>query len=218
MLNFAQLTQTLMLPQVGNAAIETVLNYLINRTPKADKYLTKLKGQVLAINIEKVEFTWYFIFSEQKIDVLKNYEGDTDCHITIAPSLLFKLPKKNEISENINNKSLHISGNLETLQYFVALLEFLEKDPAELLSPYLGDVVSQSAVSLLQNLTSVLKQRCEQSQVFWSERLSEELQVLAPKLAVIDFNDQVEILVEHADKVADKLQQLENMYSQKSKQ
>lgn len=216
MLNFTQLTQTLMLPQLGNAAIESVLNYLINRTPKSEKYVAKLKGQVLAINIEKVNFNWFFVFSDKKVDVLKNYEGDTDCHITIAPSLLFKLPKKNEISENINNKSLKITGNLETSQNFVALLEFLEKDPAELLSPYLGDVVSQSAVSFLQNLTCVLKQRCEQSQVFWSERLSEEWLVLAPKLAVVDFQDQVEMLVERTDQVNKKLQQLEQKLSQLS--
>lgn len=189
-----QLKLSLMLPQLFNSSVETLLNYLLQRSPHYQTHLRKLKGKILSVCLQKWEQPLYFVFSSQRIDILGKYEGDADCEIKIAANLLFNAPKKAEISRYINDQSIQLQGDLQVLQDFVTLMEFIEKDPAELLSPYLGDVVAHSAVSFLQNLQRNLKQRFTQSQRYWGERLTEEWQVISPSAAIEDFCQQVKIL------------------------
>ena len=80
------------------------------------------------------------------------------------------------------------------MQDFVALIEFLEKDPAELLSYYIGDVAAYSAVDFGRKLMDSFKFKATQSQRYWGERLTEEYELIAPSLAIADFCDQVKTL------------------------
>lgn len=102
--------------------------------------------------------------------------------------------EKAQLSQYINDQSILMQGDLQVLQDVVALMEFVEKDPAELLSRYIGDVPAHSAVSFLQNFIRTLKQKLGQSQQYWGERLTEEWQVVSPSLAVVDFCEQVKTL------------------------
>lgn len=186
--------QQLMLPQFITAGLETLLNKLIAHTEYCEPYLRKLDNKVLTVKPQKLHFPLYFVFSQQGIDLFTQYEGEPDCSVEIAPNLLFHMPKKAELSQFINDKSILLQGDLQVLQEFVALIEFIEKDPAELLSHYIGDVAAQSAVDFLRKLNQILKYKISQSQQFWGERLTEEWQVVTPSLAIADFCDQVKIL------------------------
>lgn len=186
--------QQLMLPQLINGTLERVLNYLIQRTDDCEPYLRKLNHKILQVKLQKFDLPFYFIFSPQRIDLLNQYEGESDCAIDIAPNLLLHLPKKAQLSQFINDRSILLQGDLQVLQDFVALIEFLEKDPAELLSRYIGDVPAQSAVDFLNKLRHIMQHKLSQSQQFWGERLTEEWQVISPSLAIADFCDQVKIL------------------------
>ncbi|XWY21495.1 ubiquinone biosynthesis accessory factor UbiJ [Bisgaard Taxon 45] len=202
--------QQLMLPQCLCASVETLLNQLIQQTAYCEPHLRKLNNKVLAVKLQKLELPIYFFFSLQRIDVLSQYEGEPDCAVDIAPSVLFHLPKKSQLSQFINDKSLYLQGDLQVLQDFVALIEFLEKDPAELLSPYLGDVAAQSAVDFVTKFTQMAKYKLSQSQQFWGERLTEEWQVLSPSLAIADFCDQVNELATQTTYLEQKIDTLFN--------
>ncbi|QLB12421.1 ubiquinone biosynthesis protein UbiJ [Bisgaardia hudsonensis] len=207
--NLEFLKSQLLFPQWLNAGLETLLNQLIDRTAHCEPYFHKLNGKVLAIRLQKLATPIHFIFSEKRIDLLNQYEGDVDCAVTVAPSLLLKMPKKSQISEYINDQSIQLQGDLQVLQDFVGLIEFLEKDPAELISPYVGDVVAHSAVSFLGNFVAIIKQKLTQSEKYWGERLTEEWQLLSPSLAIADFCDQVKILAKQTALLEQKLLQLE---------
>ncbi|MGC7588993.1 ubiquinone biosynthesis accessory factor UbiJ [Bisgaard Taxon 46] len=200
--------QQLMLPQFITAGLETLLNKLIAHTEYCEPYLRKLDNKVLTVKPQKLDFPLYFVFSQQRIDLLTQYEGEPDCSVEIAPSLLFHMPKKSELSQFINDKSILLQGDLQVLQDFVALSEFIEKDPAELLSHYIGDVPAQSAVDFLRKLNQLFKQKINQSQQFWGERLTEEWQVVSPSLAIADFCDQVKTLEKDTALLEQKIAQL----------
>ncbi|MFC0794951.1 ubiquinone biosynthesis accessory factor UbiJ [Pasteurella multocida] len=200
--------QQLMLPQYLCAGVETLLNKLIQQTAYCAPYLRKLNNKVLVVKLQKIDLPIYFFFSLQRIELLSRYEGETDCAVDIAPSLLFHLPKKSQLSQFINDKSIYLQGDLQVLQDFVALIEFLEKDPAELLSPYLGDVPAQTAVDFLTKLTRSIKYKLNQSQQFWGERLTEEWQVISPSLAIADFCDQVKHLEHQTAHLEQKIEML----------
>ncbi|ACA31425.1 ubiquinone biosynthesis accessory factor UbiJ [Histophilus somni] len=206
--DFNSLKTQFMLPQFINAGCELLLNYLLRRTSHRERYLRQLQGKILKLTLQKTHFSLYFVFSAQQVDLLNHYEGEADCTVDIAVNLLLQMPKKSEISRFINDNSLQFSGDLQILQDFVELMEMLEKDPAELISPYVGDVIAHSAVSFLKNLTESIKYRLTQSQQFWAERLTEEWTVLSSKLAVMDFCDQVESLAKQTALLEQKINQI----------
>ncbi|PJG83710.1 SCP2 domain-containing protein [Caviibacterium pharyngocola] len=183
-----------MLPQLFNAGLETLFNRLLQHTAHTEPYLRKLNGKVLALRPQQIDFPVYLAFSAQRVDVLHRYEGKPDCEVSVALSLLLKMPKKSQLSEYINDQSIRLQGDLQVLQDFVALAEFVEKDPAELLSPYTGDVIAQSVVTFLHNFAQTAKYHLLQSRTYWGERLTEEYELVAPALAIADFCRQVETL------------------------
>lgn len=206
--NLEQLKLSLMLPQFLRGALETLFNKLISHTAHSETYLRKLDNKTLKVNIQKLDFSLCFIFSAKRLEILGDYEGETDCSVTLAPNLLFKMPKKSELSQFINDQSIQLQGDLQVLQDFVALLEFVEKDPAEFLSPYVGDVVAQGTINFLNKLKQILQFQLSQSQQFWGERLTEEWQVLSPRLAMENFYVEVEKLKQDTEKLEQKIQQL----------
>lgn len=208
--------QQLMLPQLINGTLESVLNHFIQHTTQCELYLRKLNNKVLQVKLQKLELPIYFFFSSQRIDLLNQYEGESDCAINIAPSLLLHLPKKSQLSQFINDKSILLQGDLQVLQDFVALIEFLEKDPAELLSRYIGDVPAQSAVDFFKKLHQIMQHKLSQSQQFWSERLTEEWQVVSPSLAIADFCDQVNTLEKDTILLEQKINKLYAQNAQKN--
>ena len=183
-----------MLQQFVHGGLETALNHLIAKTEKIEPHLHKLKGKVLGVKLQDYTLQCYLVFSAKRVDILQYYEGECNCHVELAFPLLLRFPKKSALSQYLNDKSIVLTGDLQVLQDFVAMIEFLQKDPAELLSPYLGDVLAQSAVSFVQNSVQQIQQKVSTSQRYWGERLTEEWQLISPRLAIADFADQVEIL------------------------
>lgn len=201
------LTQ-LMLPQLAQATLETGLNQLVQRSPEAKAVLAKLKGKVLALKLQQHQYQLYLAFSAQHIDLLSQYEDRPDCAVAIDRKLLWSRPQKAALSQYINDKSLIFNGDLTLLQDFASLLERLETDPAQWLAPYLGDVLAFSAVSVCQKLTRQVSQRLALSQRFWGERLTEEWQLVSPRLALADFNDEVKKLEKQTALLEQKIAQL----------
>ncbi|MDN4015244.1 hypothetical protein QX233_22610, partial [Chryseobacterium gambrini] len=80
------------------------------------------------------------------------------------------MPKKSELTEYLNDQSIILHGDLQVLQGFLGLMDFLQKDPAELLSPYLGDVLAYNGTRLLQQGLAFFKKQQQISRQHWNER------------------------------------------------
>lgn len=206
--DLASLKQQFMLTQLFNGGIETLLNGLLSRSEDYHRYLRKLNGKVLLIHLSRFDVQHYLVFSQRHIDILAEYTGAVDCDVTLSPELLFHFPKKAQLTQYINNKSIILNGDVQVLQDFIGLIEGLEKDPAELLSPYVGDVIAQSAVDFGRKLTETVKHKTTQSQRYWGERLTEEYQLIAPTLAIADFCDQVKTLEKQTALLEQKINKL----------
>lgn len=203
-----KLAQQLMLPQIVNGALETLLNKLLNDTPHSRVYLKKLEDKVLCFRLQQPVLNFYFLFSAQHIDILTEYDGEVDCSVDISKKILQQLPLQTSLSDLINNKSLVINGDMKVLQNFSAMWEFLDKSPNTLLAPYMGDVMTYNVVKLFDSIMKKVKSGTQQGREAFTENLTEEWQLLAHPLAVDDFNQQVVNLTEKADQLfakADKL-------------
>ncbi|HDL5698960.1 TPA: SCP2 sterol-binding domain-containing protein [Mannheimia haemolytica] len=196
--------QQLMLPQFTFGLIETAFNALLKRSPHIEPNLRKLSGKVLKIALTSPKIDFFVLFGENRTDWLGNYEGEADCSVQLAFETLPKLADKQKLTELINNKSLVLTGDIQVLQHFTALLEQLEKDPAELLSPFVGDVVAQTSTDLAKKLLGKIKAQFEQNNQHLVENLIQERPVLVHRLQAVNFYDQVEELAQQAVKLEQK--------------
>lgn len=202
------LKQQLMLSQFAFGLIETAFNALLKRSPHIEPNLRKLSGKVLEINLTSPKIDFFICFSESGTDWLGQYEGETDCAVQLAFETLPKLADKQRLTALINNKSLVLNGDIQVLQYFTTLLEQLEKNPAELLSPFVGDVVAQTSTDFAKTLFSKAKLQFEQNNQHLVDNLMQERPVLVHRLQAVHFYDQVEELAQQAVKLEQRISNL----------
>ncbi|MGX3021952.1 ubiquinone biosynthesis accessory factor UbiJ [Ursidibacter sp. B-7004-1] len=200
----APLFQHFMLSQFAMGATETAFNGIIARSPHILPILRKLVGKVLKITLTQPEISCFILFSENRTDWLQQYEGDVDCSIELAPSALPQLVDKSKLTALINNKTLILNGDIQVLQLFITLLDQLEKDPAELLSPLIGDVAAQVSTNLIKGLFNKVNQQVKRNSEQLVDNLMNERPVLVHRLEAVNFYDEVSELAQQADRLEQK--------------
>ena len=190
--------QQLMLPQFTLGFIETAFNGLLAHSPYLTQILRKLAGKILQIQLNQPNITFFIIFSESRTDWLTNYEGDADCCVSLDATALPQLSDKSKLSELINNKTLILTGDIQVLQHFSQLLDQLEKDPAELLSRFIGDVPAQASTDFAKGIFTKVKNQFVQDSQYLVDNLTTERPVLVHRLQLVDFCDQVKELEQQA--------------------
>ncbi|MCK3655033.1 hypothetical protein A4G19_04420 [Pasteurellaceae bacterium Macca] len=203
------MAQQFLFSQLAVGALETAFNQLIKRSPHVAPQLRKLKGKILHIQLTAPHLSLFVIFSEQRSDWLTQYEGDADCAITLESTVLPKLADKSKLSELINQKQLLLTGDIQVLQHFNTLLDELEKNPAELLSPLLGDVLAQFSTDIASHLFGKIKQHTHTQAQYLVDNLMTERPVLVHTLEFVHFSDEVALLAEQAVKFEEKFAQRE---------
>ncbi len=202
----SQLKQQLMLPQITTSAMETAFNHLIKRSLHCLPTLKKLQEKTLHIKLLQPEFEWVINFSDTQTNWLSHYEGEPDCRVTLQSSVLPKLIDKSKLTELINNKTLLLEGDIQVLQHFVQLLDELEKNPAELLSPFVGDVIAQGSTDLAKGLLNKVKQQIFQTQEHLVDNLINERPVLVHQLEIANFCDEVTSLEQRVSQLEIRMQ------------
>ncbi|QIM62240.1 hypothetical protein A1D29_02390 [Pasteurellaceae bacterium Orientalotternb1] len=200
--------QQLMLPQLAIGGIETAFNTLLARSTHLAPMLRKLSGNVLQIQLTRPDLTFFILFSDNRTDWLSVYEGDADCAVQLEATAFPKLADKSKLTELINDKRLILNGDLQVLQHFTALLEQIEKDPAEWLSQLIGDVPAQLSTDFAKGIFRKLKSQFEQNNRHLIDNLTTERPVLVHRLQLADFCDQVKELEQQAVRLEQKFANL----------
>lgn len=200
--------QQLMLPQLAIGGIETAFNTLLTRSPHLAPILRKLSGKVLQIQLTRPDLTFFILFSESRTDWLSVYEGDADCAVQLEATVLPKLADKSKLTKLINNKRLILNGDLQVLQHFNDLLDQLEKDPAEWLSHWIGDVPAQLSTDFAKTIFGKIRHQFEQNSHHLVDNLTTERPVLVHRLQLAHFCDQVAELEQQAVRLEQKFANL----------
>lgn len=199
--------QQLMFPQLAMGGIETAFNGLIQRS-QVQANLRKLSGKVLKISLTEPNLSFFIVFSDKRTDWLSHYEGQEDCAVSLKASVLPQLANKQQLAELINNQSLVLNGDIQILQHFSSLLDELEKDPAEWLSYWVGDVVAQASTTVVKKALAKLKRQVMQDSEDLIDNLTIERPVLVHRLQLVDFGDQVQALAQQAVELEQKFAKL----------
>lgn len=190
--------QPLLLSQFGVGVVESLFNRLIARSEQCLPILRKLADKTLHISLKQPDLSFFIVFSQTRTDWLSDYEGETDCAVQLDAFALPKLADKSKLSGLINDKTLILQGDLAVIQQFSALLDELDKNPAELLSDFIGDVPAQLSTDLASKVWQKISRQFHQDRQHLIENLMLERPVLVHRLQAVDFYDQIDELAQQA--------------------
>ncbi|WP_261882342.1 ubiquinone biosynthesis accessory factor UbiJ [Vibrio pelagius] len=189
------------------AVIETSLNTLVNDDPDLVRRLSRLKGQIIQVNLKELNKTLTFVFSQQ-IDVLADYEGQPDCYLSLNLSVLPELREQSNITKLIKQDKLVLEGDIQLAQKFAQLMTDCKPDLEEWLSRVTGDVVAHTLVQGAKNVGGFVASQANKHQNHFAQVLTEEWKIAPAPLEVAHFCDQVDDVKSAAARLEAKLNAL----------
>ncbi|CDU10924.1 SCP2 domain-containing protein [Vibrio sp. 1CM2L] len=186
------------------AVIETSLNTFVNDDPALVRRLSRLKGQIIQVNLKELNKTLTFVFSQQ-IDVLSEYEGQPDCYLSLNLSVLPELREQSNITKLIKQDKLILEGDIQLAQKFAQLMTDCKPDLEEWLSRVTGDVVAHTLVQGVKNVGGFVAKQATKHQNHVAQVLTEEWKIAPAPLEVAHFCDQVDDVKSSAARLEAKL-------------
>lgn len=206
-----------MLPDIlVTSLIQAGLNNLLSKNSQSQRGLLRLQNKALSLHFTDINKTLVFVF-DKEVRVLASYDGTLDCSLAMPLSVAPKLRDKSQLTTLIKQDKLNLSGDIDIVQQFVALLEELNFDVAEWLSSYTGDVVAHSLTTGVKSAFSTIKTLAERQQRYISEVVVEEWKFAPSALEVACFADSVDEVKSQAFHFELRLQALENAFKCKNK-
>ena len=199
----------MLLTPLLTAAIETPLNFLLFKDRSMKAARTRLAGKVLRVELQELSSPLTFVFSEQKIDVLGQWDGAADCTVTSRISSLRKLRDRQQLSPMMRSGELVVDGDISVVQQFSALLDMAEFEPAEFLAPYIGDIAAQGLSQAVQGSFNFLQKSLKHQQSYVAQTLTEEWKMAPGPLEVVWFSDEVTALKRELDALDKRIEKLE---------
>ncbi|CAK3161121.1 ubiquinone biosynthesis protein UbiJ [Vibrio crassostreae] len=189
------------------AVIETSLNTFVNDDPALVRRLSRLKGQIIQVNLKELNKTLTFVFSQQ-IDVLSEYEGQPDCYLSLNLSVLPELREQSNITKLIKQDKLILEGDIQLAQKFAQLMTDCKPDLEEWLSRVTGDVVAHTLIQGVKNVGGFVAKQATKHQSHVAQVLTEEWKIAPAPLEVAHFCDQVDDVKSSAARLEAKLNAL----------
>lgn len=180
--------------QLLSAAVEQIINRLLQLDETASSRLKPLDGKVVAVQLQSLGPLLYCVCSSRRVDVLAGYEGTPDAIIRVQLSALGRLRDSSQITAVIKQGELEIEGNLQVAQHFSRLLTELDIDAEEQLSRYTGDILAHQAFRALRLMALLLRDRLQLVQANLGEYIREEARLAPGPLEVMQFSDAVDDL------------------------
>ncbi len=176
------------------AAAESVLNRVLYQDRGLKAARLRLKGKVLTLRFSELSRPLVLVFSEQQLDVLSEWQGDSDCTVSLAFPVLAELRDRQKLTELIKQGRLDVQGDLQVIQQFSALIDLAELDPAEYLAPWVGDVAAQGICQTAKRIFSFVRNDVSVKQQQIGEFITQEWRAAPGALEIAWFCEETTAL------------------------
>ncbi|WP_313069365.1 ubiquinone biosynthesis protein UbiJ [Atlantibacter hermannii] len=191
------------------AGIEGALNAFLYRDRALKSARQRLQGKVLRVALREFSTPLILIFSERQVDVLGQWEGETDCSVTTRLSVLPELRNRQQLTALIRRGDLEVEGDIQVVQNFASLMDLAEFDPAELLAPYIGDIAAEGLSKVFRSGARIVKISVGRNQRYLAEAVTEEWRMAPGSLEVAWFAEETDALARSLDALISRLDTLE---------
>ena len=191
------------------AGIEGALNAFLYRDRALKSARQRLQGKVLRVALREFSTPLILIFSERQVDVLGQWEGETDCSVTTRLSVLPELRNRQQLTALIRRGDLEVEGDIQVVQNFASLMDLAGFDPAELLAPYIGDIAAEGLSKVFRSGARMVKKSVGRNQRYLAEAVTEEWRMAPGSLEVAWFAEETDALARSLDALISRLDTLE---------
>lgn len=191
------------------AGIEGVMNTFLYQDRALKSARLRLQGKVLRIALREFSTPLVLIFGEKQVDVLGQWEGETDCSVTTRLSVLPELRNRQQLTALIRRGDLEVEGDIQVVQNLVSLMDLAEFDPAELLAPYIGDIAAEGLGKVFRTGAKLVKKSVKRNQRYLAEAVTEEWRMAPGPLEIAWFAEETDALSRSLDALISRLERLE---------
>lgn len=174
------------------AGLETALNKILYRDRGLKAARQRLSGKSLHIELAEITQPFIFIFSEKQVDVLSEWSDTPDCTVKTRLATLPKLRNRQLLTGLIRSGELEVEGDLQVVQHFSALIDLAELDPAEYLSPWMGDVAAHGISQFGHRGLQFIQGDIQRKQRYLGQALTEEWRLAPGALELAWFAEEVD--------------------------
>jgi len=123
--------------------------------------------------------------------------------------VLPELRDRQQLTALIRKGELEVQGDLQLVQNLVSLTALAEFSPADLLAPYVGDLVAESLNKAVQSGAQLLKSTFGRNQRYLSEAVVEEWRLAPGSLEAAWFTEETTALARATAALDARLDKLE---------
>ena len=205
---------------------EKAIAAVLRMDPDTQSRLSALDGKVIKLNVVNPQFAILISVADGHISLdqaLNEERDEQDEHgksvtadTTISGSLsdLRSLMNSNDA---LFTGAVKIEGDIGVSHQLKQIVEKLDPDWQDAVSPYLGDGITHRLDVLQSGFTRWLKRTGEALRMNTGEYLQEEVELVAAESQVRVFNEDVDEVRAAADRLDARIRQLETQASQGSK-
>lgn len=196
----------LLLSSLLNGSLEVAFNRFLLQDSERLALMAPLQGRVLQLTVIDVT-TVYLVFSQDRVDILQQYAGGVDSHLSLSLNALGLLKDKGLLMQYIRDGRIDLEGDPQLWQTFSSLVKAPRFDIESLLVPYTGDIVAHLLCRQGRRLKLSLDSAVVGVRYQVGDYVREEARLAVGPLELADFADEV-------GQVSSRLVRLENRLAQ----
>ncbi len=196
--------------------LEAVINRCLRLDPETWQGLGELGGRLLAVELRGLDVTVYIRASADGLCLSGHSQEAPHTVLKGSPLTLLQMVLGDGQGQGFP-EGLEIAGDVETARRFQSLLAGLEIDWEEQLSRITGDVAAHQAGNALRTLRNGCRQAGASLEQDAVEYLREEQELLPYRNEVEDFLAAVDVLRDDAERLALRVQRLQQHCSTQRK-
>lgn len=185
----------------------------VDKDNKHNGFIKKISQQSEpAIGVKRglLNFSFSLLFTKDHIDVFTDCADSADCTITThLDTLLSLMIDRKKLPLFIREGQLMVEGDIQIIQQWMTLLDLVEWDIAEWLSPYCGDLTAETFKQLLYKGHTCTMSHLKRKTGYLAEAITEEWKLIPPSLAVKSFKEEVCAISLEVDALSARISRME---------
>ncbi|RDH83433.1 MAG: sterol-binding protein [endosymbiont of Seepiophila jonesi] len=190
------------------ATLEQLINQAIRLDPEAPARLEPMFGRVIRLDLLGFGLSLYLIPEPGGIQLLSNFEGESDCALRGTPLDLAAMRGNRKSADQLFSGAVEIEGDSALAHRFGDFLSALDIDWEEQLSHLTGDLIAHEVGNAARSLFGWGKKLRRTSGQNLQEYLQEELRLLPSRYEIEPFLAGVDTLRDDVERLAARLQRL----------
>jgi len=190
--------------------IEQSLNGLLALDPVALEHLAALHGRCIAMQLDGVGLTLYFVPGQDgRLQLLGSLEGEPDCTLSGSPIDLLRASDETSGHRQLFAGNVRIEGDTNLAQRFSKALAGLDIDWEEQLSRLTGDIAAHEIGRGVRAAAQQGERMRDITAANLSEYLTEEARLLPHRFEVDEFLVDVDTLRDDVERLEARIALLE---------